>query len=88
MALFKIDRPMGRPVTSDEIEAIGLRAAVCMVHFPGMTWHRSFLDRATWTFQCIYEADNADEIREHARIAQIPCVTVTPVEEFTPAPFA
>jgi hypothetical protein len=78
---------MGGPVADEDIDASVFRANVCMVHFPGMKWRRSFLDRESWTFHCIYEANSAKEIIEHAVMAAIPCATVTKVEEFLPEDF-
>ncbi|OAI41489.1 hypothetical protein AYO38_03630 [bacterium SCGC AG-212-C10] len=87
MTLYRINRPMGGPVSDDDMNATAFRANVCMAHFPGMKWHRSFLDRNTWTFQCIYEAESEEAIREHAKMAAVPCEEVVAVEEYTPDPF-
>ena len=87
MPLYRVVRPMGGPVDESEIEASAYRANSCVANFKSMEWTRSYLDRESWTFSCYYRANSEADIREHARLSQIPCDTVTEVDEYTPDRF-
>ncbi len=83
MPLYRIRRDLG-PTTEDEIDAAGFRAIVCAPQFPGVKWHRSYWDRAAGRLDCIYEANNIQDLEEHARASRIPCDEVLEVTEIRP----
>jgi hypothetical protein len=83
MPMYRIERKM-EPVSEAEMEAAALRTQSCLSKFPDLKWHRSFFDPVQWHTTCYYEADNPERIREHARMAAIPCDSITEVIEITP----
>jgi Nickel responsive protein SCO4226-like len=84
MPKFTIRRDL--PAATDiEIDAAALRAIACVAEMKGrVKWIRSYWDRDAEHVLCVYEAANEAEIREHARIARIPCDEVREVSEFGP----
>ncbi|RAI00329.1 DUF4242 domain-containing protein [Acuticoccus sediminis] len=54
----------------------------------GVQWIYSFLSADKRKTYCLYEAPNAEAIREAARKANVPADVITPVDEVTPAMFA
>jgi hypothetical protein len=84
VALYRIERPFGGPLSEEEIEAAAFRSLACLRHYTGITWLRSYLDRERWQFTCYYEAESPELIREHARVARIPCESITEVVEYLP----
>ncbi|WP_226580423.1 DUF4242 domain-containing protein [Acuticoccus sediminis] len=54
----------------------------------GVRWIYSFLSADKRKTYCLYEAPNAEAIREAARKANVPADVITPVDEVTPAMFA
>ena len=54
----------------------------------GVKWILSFLSADKKKTYCLYEAPNAEAIREAARRAGVPADVITIVEEVTPAMFA
>ncbi|MGN1289927.1 MAG: DUF4242 domain-containing protein [Bradyrhizobium sp.] len=53
----------------------------------GVRWIFSFLSADKRKTYCLYEAENADAIRNAARRANIPADTIIEVDEITPAMF-
>ena len=85
MPLFQIRRDIpGAP--QEEVDASAVRALICAVEFEGLTWIESQWDEEHGVLFCLYEAENSDQVVEHARRARIPCnevrkvVTVRPEE--------
>jgi hypothetical protein len=87
MPLYKIRRSLPG-YTEDQLEAAALRAALCSHLFGDrVRWQRSFFDPARSEIHCIYEAEDPEELREHARLAHIPCDEITEVVEVLAEPF-
>lgn len=83
MPLYRIRRNVG-DISEPEVDAASFRAILCGAEFPGLRWHRSYFDKAAGWIDCIYEANSAEDIREHARIARIPCDEIHEVVEVKP----
>jgi hypothetical protein len=83
MPLYAIRRELGT-ISRDELDASASRAIMCAYDFENMTWVRSFWDPEAGNITCLYEAASAEDIREHARRARIPCDDVREVTEVTP----
>jgi hypothetical protein len=86
MPLFHIRRDIGQ-ISQEELDAAAVRAILCAPQFTGMKWQRSFLDRKAGRLDCYYEAASASDVRDHARVARIPCDDVWEVEEVLPQPY-
>jgi hypothetical protein len=86
VALYRIRRNVG-DMSTEDMDAAAFRAIVCLVQFPGLAWQRSYWDRQNGFIDCFYEASTAEQIREHARVARIPCDDVAVVEELLPEPY-
>ncbi len=84
MPLFAIDRDSSQ-YADEDTEVLSLRVQGCAARFPNMRWIRSFGDDTTQTSICIYEADSAADLEEHARMSGISCLRVREVTEWTPA---
>ena len=54
----------------------------------GVRWLYSFLSADKRKTYCLYEAENADAIRNAARRANIPADAIIEVDQITPAMFA
>jgi hypothetical protein len=54
----------------------------------GVKWIFSFLSADKRKTHCLYEAENADAIRNAARRANIPADTIIEVDQVTPAMFS
>ena len=87
MPLFKIERPFKATDDDDALEAAALRALACAYWFQDLRWIRSFVDRDRDHVTCLYEAASEADIREHARIANIPCDDIREVHEIGPELF-
>jgi hypothetical protein len=86
MALFLIRRHF--PGASDrDLDAAAARSLSCLAWYPNMRWLRSYWDATSEDTLCIYEADDADDLRLHAARAHIPCDEVTEVAEILPDRF-
>ncbi|HTE86112.1 MAG TPA: nickel-binding protein [Dehalococcoidia bacterium] len=83
MPLFQIARSLAE-LPDEEVDAGALRAEACLTRFPGMRWTRSYYDAAARLVTSYYEAESQEQIREHARAAQIPCDAVIEVTELVP----
>lgn len=87
MPLFSIRRDM-TGMDEEQLEAASMRAAFCTYLFDErLHWIRSYFDAERHELRCIYEAASADDIREHARLAQVPCDEVTEVRELLAEPY-
>jgi hypothetical protein len=87
VALFLIRREV-QDQSNDDIEAAGYRANACAFHYQGLRWITSYLDRAAGRLMCLYEAQSAEQIRDHSRRALIPCNEVVEVTQIFPENFA
>jgi hypothetical protein len=74
-------------VADSDIDAAAVRAVICAHEYPGMRWVRSYLDRERGEMLCLYEAQNADHVREHAKRARIPAGEIREIEVVTPDRF-
>lgn len=83
MPLFQITRPVPG-WNDDELEAAGVRAQTCVGSFEGLRWVRSFLDAEHEVVTCIYEAPDAQSIRHHAAVSELPCTDIREVSESVP----
>ena len=83
MALYQVVRQLGA-ISPEEIDAAAFRAIACLPAFDGLSWVRSYYDAATSNMFCFYEAKNAEHIKEHAKLARIPCDEVVEVTEYLP----
>jgi hypothetical protein len=86
MPIYSIRRVVG-PMTRDEVDAAAMRSLWCLANYPGVTWMRSAWDAERGEINCLYEAPNADAIREHAESAQIPCDEIREVSLIDPATY-
>lgn len=86
MPIFMIERDF---VDQDSaaVESAALRALACSYRFDDLRWIRSFADEERHTITCVYEAASEEDIREHARVAMIPCGDVRAVTEIGPEMF-
>jgi hypothetical protein len=85
--MFAIERKM-TGWSDEDIDASIRRAQMCAFFFTEFRWHRSFLDRELQKSTCYYEAKYEADIREHARLADLPCDAVQLVEEVVSDDFA
>jgi len=83
MPLYAIRREVGQ-LTPDEVDAAALRAVICALEYDGLRWVRSFWDREHGLLNCLYEAQDAAQIREHSMRSNIPCDAVAEVQEILP----
>lgn len=83
MPLYRIRRDIGE-ISQQDLDAASFRAIVCAPQFPGLKWVRSYWDHAGGRLDCIYEAVNAEQLQEHARVSRIPCDEVHEVTEMLP----
>ena len=86
MPLYLIDRDISS-FDENDLEGAALRALACTYSFQGMRWVRSFLNEETGASFCIYEAESAEDLREHAVLANLPCDEVREVTEIEPQRF-
>lgn len=83
MATYQITRSV-TGWSEDELQAAGMRAETCVGSFEGLRWLRSFLDAEHETVTCYYEAPDAQSIRDHSAVSEMPCDEIRQVEEFRP----
>ena len=86
MPMFAIERDLGG-WSDEDIDASIRRAQMCAFFFSEFRWHRSFLDREREQSTCYYEAKHESDIREHARLADLPCDAVRLVDQVGPDDF-
>jgi hypothetical protein len=83
MALFMIKRNV-QGASPTDYDAAVFRAISCAYEFDGLRWVRSYWDRQSGYSYCIYEADSAEQIREHSTLSQIACDEVFQVTDIDP----
>ena len=83
MPLFIVRRDLP-PMLEDDLKAGILRTVTCTYEFTDMKWHRTFWDEGASRAYCVYEAASADQLRQHADLARVPCTEVWPVMELDP----
>lgn len=83
MPLYAIRREIPG-LSREELDAAALRAIMCLFDFPDMRWLRSYWDEKLGVIECVYEAQDPDQIRDHARRSRIPCDEVRQVTEIGP----
>lgn len=84
MPRYVIERRLPDGLTDADIDDAVRRAIAANARLPGVRWIHSNLATNNSKFFCEYEAPNEQALREAARLAQIPCDTVTPVREVRP----
>lgn len=72
--------------TEEDLDAAAIRTQTCAAWFDGMRWVRSFLNPAEGTLLCYYEAGSEEDVRRHAKAADVPCDRVVEVREVLPFP--
>ena len=83
MPLFLIRRDVPG-ITQEEVDAASYRAITCAFYYAGLRWLSSYWDQDGGTIHCVYEAQSADDVFEHAQVARIPCNDVRQVQPFGP----
>jgi Protein of unknown function (DUF4242) len=81
MALFVIERNFAEQLDPAELDYAGVRAVNDDV---GVKWLHSFLSADKKKTYCLYEAPNAEALREAAIRLGIPADVIVPVEQFGP----
>jgi hypothetical protein len=80
MPLFIVRRELPQ-VGEDDLHAGIMRAVSCSYNFQGMRWVTTYWDEGAGLAYCVYEAASADQLREHADLARVPCDDVWPIKE-------
>ena len=73
MPLYLIRRDADPGSSDEELESGAFRAFCFTFLYENMRWVTSYRDAEASRYYCIYEADNEEQLREHARRARIPC---------------
>jgi len=81
MGLYVIERNFAEQLDPDELDYHGIRLVNDDV---GVRWIYSFLSADKKKTYCLYEAPNADALREAAARLGIPADVIVPVEQFGP----
>ncbi len=81
MALYLIERNFAERIDIDEINHEGIRLVNEDI---GVHWIYSFLSADRKKSYCLYEAPNAEAIREAAARAGMPADVIVPVDQFIP----
>ena len=84
MALFVIERNFAQQL---ELSAEAARLVIEVNSDSGVHWLFSFLSADKKKTYCLYEAANAEAIREAARRANIPADVIVEVTELRPETF-
>ncbi|QIE26247.1 hypothetical protein SBC1_44800 (plasmid) [Caballeronia sp. SBC1] len=84
MSLFLIERQFAEEL---KLDAAGAAALKEINDVNGVNWLFSFLSADRRKTYCLYEAPNADAIREAARLAGLPADVVVEVSELRPEAF-
>jgi hypothetical protein len=84
MPRYLIERMLPPGTTEADIDDAARRAVAVSSAMDGVRWIHSNLavDRSRWF--CEYEATSPVALREAARLAEIPCDTITEVREIHP----
>ena len=85
MALFVIERNFAEQLDVETLDYGGVKVVNDDV---GVRWIYSFLSADKKKTYCLYEAPNAEAIREAARRAHIPADVIVEVTELRPEAFA
>jgi hypothetical protein len=84
MPLFLIRRNVPGACRED-VDAAFLRAHSCAYSYDGLRWVTSYWDQEGEVIHCVWEAEDADQVRDHARRSRIPCDEVREVTQFSPS---
>jgi hypothetical protein len=84
MPRYVIERNLPSGLSEADIDAAARRAVAVNTTLPGVRWIHSNLSVDRSKFFCEYEAPSPQAVREAARLAEIPCDTVTEVREVHP----
>lgn len=82
MPLFLIERQFAEVL---EIDAQGVAAIKQVNADVGVSWLRSFLSADRKKTYCLYEAPNADALRQAAKLANLPADVIIEVSPLDPA---
>jgi hypothetical protein len=84
MPRYVIERQLPPGLTEADIDDAARRTVAVNSAMDGVRWIHSNLavDRSKWF--CEYEATSPEALREAARLAEIPCDTITEVREIHP----
>ena len=88
MPRFVIERNLPAGLDAGDIDDAARRAIAVNATMPGVRWLHSNLALDRSKFFCEYEAPDAASVREAARLAEIPCDTVTEVTVVAPEQYA
>lgn len=83
MPLFLVRREVPS-VQEEDLRSAILRAVSCAFNFDGMRWVTTYLDHEHERAYCVYEARDAEELRDHAERARIPCDEITSIFAISP----
>ena len=81
MGLFVIERNLAEELDPEALDDEGIKLVNDEV---GVQWVFSFLSADKRKTYCLYEAPDAEAIRESAARLGIPADVITPVDEFGP----
>jgi hypothetical protein len=84
MPLFLIRRNVPGIGRAD-VDAAFLRAHSCAYSYEGLRWITTFWNQEEEVIHCVWEARDADQLRDHARRSRIPCDEDTEVTPFSPS---
>ncbi|HET6947746.1 MAG TPA: DUF4242 domain-containing protein [bacterium] len=84
MPRYVIERNLPSGLSEGDIDAAARRAVAVNSTLEGVRWIHSNLAIDRSKFFCEYDAPSAEAVREAARLAEIPCDTVTEVREVHP----
>lgn len=83
MALFVIERNFAEQLDVEALDQVGIKAVNDDV---GIRWVYSFLSADKKKTYCLYEAPNAEAIREAAARLGVPADVIVAVDQFGPVP--
>lgn len=83
MPLFLIRRDLPG-ATEEDVDAGSYRAVACAFVYTNMRWVTSYWNRAGGELWCVYEAESAEQLVDHARRARIPCDEIREVTPLDP----
>ena len=87
MARFIIERNVG-VLTDEELQEAGKRSNQVLANLEGVVWIRSYVSHAEGKIYCEYEAPSEELVREHARLAGLPCDKISEIAlEISPSMF-
>lgn len=71
-------------MTQEDVDAAGLRAAICAAAFSDLRWRQSYWNPELGEIRCYYEAQSAQDIEDHSLRSAIPCDEIVEVQEVLP----